>query len=429
MIFKRLLSNIIDFLVYCVVYFFIYKLHGFEDRTDYSILVQFYTYVFIFIIPVLALKNTIGKKLLRLEWGDNRQLNFKLLLKYSFYFLIFTPSFSILSALITFPFWNTNFIPADKSFALIWLLVFIMVDTLVYFLSVGRYHIIDYILKLNIRNHPFKNTALKNLSFVYLTAGAFLVLNFIQHKYHFSLNQIEKSLGPEFRKEQFPNSTRFGVNAFTTRKNSTTVLIPSEPASLLFKKELRQKTIYAIIPKNYFKSKFYREKISYDLIIQSNTNNIFSGYKPDQTRLMLANIEKGFFGEITTTYYIYYYDNSLPSWKIYGGFDTDSTTISQYVNLTNASLLEQYKNPHEELSLDIRIEADKMTFALDSVNLVLDKIPFKETEMHGQVGYSYPSNNDFTLHMTYFLQGQVLEVDDKVAELVSVRNEVTDKNL
>jgi len=194
MIIKRLLGNIIDFLVYIIVFFILFKMSGLETDTNHLYYFYFISFVFTFLLPIILINNTIGKQLLKLKWKNSQDLKLKLGLKYTFYYLSVAPSFSILSAISSFPLLNPAFGNFDKILSFKILIVYTITDLIVFILSFGKFHIIDYLFKLDLDGYSFYKKPIKFLYITYLFFGLLIISNLYSYKYDLTFSSIENSI-------------------------------------------------------------------------------------------------------------------------------------------------------------------------------------------------------------------------------------------
>ena len=335
MIFKRLLSNLIDFIIYIIIFFILFKISGLETNTNHLYYFYFISFVITFIFPVFLIKNTIGKKITKLEWEDKTNLKLKLFTKYTLYYLAVAPSFSILSAISSFPLLNPVIGDFDKILSVQLFFALVITDIIVFIASLGKYHIIDYIINLNLSNYNFKRKPMRFLFSLYLYFSIFFLFNLYSYKYNLSFSSIGNSFSSSMYKEQYPADLFYGNSVFSLKEKSDGVFSPTNPLSFIYKQKLSQKTLYLNVPTQIFKSESERKSICLNLIMQSYRNDLFSDFKPEQTRIVLSNIEQGMFLEYYNYFYIYYFDNDLIEWNVYGGIEADSITMKNYIDFNN----------------------------------------------------------------------------------------------
>lgn len=460
MIFKRLAGNLIDFLIYILVFFILFKMSGLETDTDHLYYFYFISFLVTFLVPIILYKNTFGKQIMRIQWKEDKDLKLKLVSKYTFYYLNVAPSFSILSAISSFPLFNPIFENYDKVLLFKLVLVFVIADIVVFVLSVGKFHIIDYALKLELNKNQYCRKPLKSLCIIYLFFGLLFVANLFVYKYNLTFSGLSSSFGSIIFKEQYPDDIFYGSYVFSVRDKSENVFSPTEPLSFIFKQRLPQKTLYMNLPEEVFNSESERKVICINLIEHSWRNNLFSDFKPRQTRIVLSNIKRGFFLEYYNYFYIYYFDNELPEWGIYSGIQADSITMRDYLtfnNNYNKVLIDKVKNIENKLKLpfnkileksenDSSIEKevmsiyssrisstilyDKLVIELDTTKLELKKIDFTEAKLNGYMHLNFPiSDLELKVNLVNLLNGQLFEYDDNVNYLKLLREEITNKGI
>jgi hypothetical protein len=453
---KRLLSNLIDFVLYILVLLTFVKFIGSEINTEengYLFLISFFI---IFFIPITTKNSTIGKLIFKLSWPKNQETKTKLIFKYLLYFVILTPSLSLSTALISFLNQSTIF-NIDLTFSLKCMIAFFISDFTVFILSLGRFHIIDYILNLELNKVKFQNGKFVSLGILYLFFGTLFLLHILQYKFNLEFSKVSNSLLSPLYKEQYPSDDFNGAAVFTIRKKTENVLIPSEPLSFLYKKEYEQKTLYLIVPDKIFDSEYERKNLCIKLIRRSNINNVFSRSIPSQTKIVLSQIKQGFFLECYNNFYIYYYDNNLPEWGIYGGIKIDSSTTNDYVSFINKyksdnvesierklnlSWKEILKKCKQDTNFDNYVNSlwsskfgtetytNKLILKLDSAELKLLKINFSSTQYFSNVNFNLPLTNAVqVVNMANLIGDSQIEYDDNVATIIFLRNEITDIEL
>jgi hypothetical protein len=460
MIFRRLLSNIIDFAIYIIVFFILFKISGLETDTNHLYYFYFISFLLTFIFPVFLIKNTIGKKITKLEWEDKIDLKLKLFTKYTLYYLVVAPSFSILSAISSFPLLNPVIGDFDKILSVQLFFALFITDIVVFAVSLGKHHIIDYALNLNLSNYKYRRKPIRFLYSVYLYFSVFFIFNLYSYKYNLSFSSIGNSLSSSFSKEQYPEDLFYGNYVFSLKEKSDGVFLPTKPLSFIYKQKLPQKTLYLNVPSQIFKSENDRKSICLDLIMQSYRNDMVSDFKPEQTRIVLSSIEQGIFLEYYNYFYIYYFDNDLFEWNVYGGIEADSITMKNYIEFNNnytRGLLGKMENLEKKLNLtweEIIEESDKnknienqvkgiynssfsstlyydkLIISLDTNKLKLNRIDFTDTKLNGYMNFNFPITElQQRVNLTNLINGEVLEYDENVDYLKLLREETTNKGI
>ncbi|MCD8418771.1 hypothetical protein J2Q11_13665 [Tenacibaculum finnmarkense genomovar finnmarkense] len=395
-----------------------------------------------------------------MNWKDDKDLKLKLSLKYTFYYLSVAPSFSILSAISSFPLLNPVIGDFDKIFSFQILIVYALTDIIIFITSFGKYHIIDYLVKLDLNGYPFFKKPMKFLYIVYLFFGLLIISNIYSYKYDLTFSSIGNSISQSLVKEQYPDDLFYGQKVFSLRDNSENVFSPSKPLSFIYKQKLPQKTLYLNLPEEVFNSESERKAICLNLIEKSYRNDLFSDFKPRQTRLVLSNIKRGKFLEYYNYFYIYYFDNERPEWSIYAGIEADSITMKNYINfnydynkglLNKAKIIEEkLKLPWDEIveqsennikykkeimtvynsSINSTLYYNKLVIAIDTSKLELKRINFSEAKLNGWMSFNLPiSDLEQRVNLTNYLNGELIEYDKNVDYLKLLREETTNKGI
>lgn len=453
MIFKRIFSNIIDFVIFFLVFFLSFKISGLEYNVKHSYFFYFSSFCVVFLIPLILIKNTIGKEIVNLHWQKTINLKLRLISKYFLYYIIVAPTFSIPTALASFPYLNNQIKGPDLVLSFKLLFVFFTTDLIVFILSFGKFHLLDYFLNLKIKKNKFIHTKISSLGIVYLFFGIFFITNMLQYKNNLSSQSVENSAFNIIHKEQYPKDLFFGNDVFVTKENSIRSFTPTKPLSFLFSNSVKQKTLYLNLPEHIFNSAFERQKVCIDLINKSNLNDYFYRYDTEQTRIILTNIKMGKYLEGYKYYYIYYFENNLPEWGVYGGIKADTTTANKYVNFINkynkdrirkienslnlswSEIIEKCANDSEfedristSLTGNINISADYKTLRIriDSSELKLDKIKFSDTKLNGFVNFNFPIKKpEHSINTISFGNYEIIENDENIDFLKHLRQEIT----
>lgn len=460
LIIKRLLGNLLDFLIYIIIFFILFKMSGLETDSNHLYYFYFISFVITFIFPVITIKNTIGKKLLKLEWENNAAIKLKLSTKYFIYYLAVAPSFSIFSAISSFPLLNPLFNNFDKIIVIQFAIAYVITDIIVFLFGLGKYHILDYLFNINLNNHPFSKKPFKFLGVIYLFFGLFFVLNLYVYKYSFTFSNFENSISSTLEKEHYPSDQYYGSYVFTVNEKSDGVFKPTKPFTFLFNQKLQQKTLYVNLPKEVFNSENERKSICLNLLVQSITNDLFSDLKPEQTRIVLSNIERGIFLEYYNYFYIYYFDNDLVKWNVYGGIEADSITMKNYLNFNynyNKSILNKQENIEKKYNLTWKeliekseidsllnneiknvfnanlsseLYYDRLKITNDTNYIEFKKIEFKDTKLNGYMNFNFPiSDLQQRVNLTNLVNGKAFEYDENVDYLKLLREETTNKGM
>ena len=454
------MSNVLDFSIYLLVFLLLFKMSRLDTESGSLYYFYFVSFLFTFFFPVVLIKNTIGKKVLGLQWTEVTNLKLKLGAKYTLYYLAVAPSFSIITAITSFPFLNPEFRDFDKILSAKIFLVYITTDILVFVFSLGKHHLLDYVLNLSLKKSSYSRKPYKTLTIVYVFFGLLFFANVYTYKYDITFSRIESHFGKGLYKEHYPSDLYYGSGVFTLKDQSPNVFSPSKPLSFIYSQKLPQKTLYLNLPEIAFNSESERKKICMDIVAQSRLNDLFSEFKPRQTRIVLSNFKRGFFLEYYNNFYIYYYDNYLPEWNIYGGIQADSITMRSYIAFNNnhvKSLLKKIENMEEKLgltwkeivdesennevyskeimelyrsNLDITTFYDGLEIKLDTSKLELNRIEFSDTKLNGYMNINLPVQDlEQRVNLTNFLNDELLEYDENVDYLRILRDEITNKGI
>lgn len=456
MILKRLLSNLIDFVIFVCSSLLIFIVSGLEVNTENGNFIFVLTFILVILLPVITLKNTFGKVFVGLNWQNSKHLRAKLITKYGIYFLFVIPAFSILDAILSFPLFNSNVSYLYKTLSLNLFVAFAVTNFIVFVLTIGKAHLLDYFSNLSIEKYPTRKTLFIHLTTIYCFFGTLFITSVIQHKFNFTISSLDKSIKSVIYSENYPTDLHFNGRIFVLKEKTSRAVVPSKPLSFLFPIELERKTIYAWLPKNVFYSDEDRLKICNDLLYYSRLNDLFTGYEPNQTRIFLYHSSQGKFLEIYSNYYQYYFDNNLQHWGIYAGIKSDSTTMTNYIDFANNYLPKKIERLEKEFNLNWReivnrcehdqdfentilqnfnmkinstVYHNKIKIVSESNSLILEKISVKDKERQSYVGYNFPITDlSYRVNIINFLNNNVFEIDEDLDYLLLLRQETTDKH-
>lgn len=456
---KRTLSNIIDLLIYAIVFFLLFKSSRLEVNEINARYFYFASFLLVFFLPILVIKNTVGKILLKVHWDDqDNRIRMKLCAKYFIYFAILSPTFTFVGFFRNFPLLNHQ-VPDSGLIGLILFPIVLLTCDLIFFLaSWGKFHITDYILLIRLKSRPFNRKWWITLGYVYFLAGCFILCSAFSYKMNLSTKSLTEKLTSNLFKEQYCQDQFFGNQVWVIRNNYSHVFTISDPWSFIYKRNLEQKTLYLNVPEHVFNSVEERKEVCYNLLSQSMLNDAFNSYHPQQTRIVLSYTEKGSFVEYYNYFYFYYFDNSIPHWGINGGVKGDSTTANDYINLVSklhsdrVSSVEQrtgmewseiVKKSAEDtvfskqidsyfmgVSLDGAIYPNTFELKLDSSKIIFHKIKFEDSPKYGFLQINFPIQDlQFRANISNLWTGKLIEYDENVDYLMFIRNLVTDKSL
>lgn len=448
MIFKRLISNIIDFLIFIgFAFVFIRTTNSLNNQQAVS---YFYLVAFIltFILPIIAVGNTFGKIFLKLNWEKYNNYKTKLIIKYFIYFLTFISPLSFVGLINNAPFLNKGLIQIDVVFHLRSLLCIVISDITIFALSLGRYHLLDFVLNTRLESFPFKKSHLKLIGITFLVSFSLIISGLYSYKYNFELSTFNQLMTNQVFLENYPTDFVNSKYRFTTKKRSSNLVCPSKPMSFINTLELKQKTIYLDVPSSVFNIESERHSLCREVLIQSWTNDLFADYHPDQIRLILFNSEPGYFYEYSIYYYVYYYDYNLPEWGIYSGIKADSITLNDYIEFTNKNIstvnsqIQKFNNKLKEFPIqnldsngtdELALEVSRTFYfvttnvsveiVVDSASIELSKINFEDAELVHFFGINFPFQNEDTRAISdMFSNNEISEMDLNLDYLIRIRN-------
>lgn len=447
-IFKRVLSNFIDLILFILIYIILGYISNFERTENNMNYILFVTFILYFIIPIIIVKNTFGKLLLNVSWLDNSKTKYFLALKYSIYFLFFAPKFSLISLLANIPIINAS--NYDKLLSIQFFCTFLTLDIIIYLLSKGKYHIVDYIFNLQIKNLSYQKNELKSLSIILSFVSIFFIINITCFRFNLSFQNINNSISKDIYNERFPIDKFYGSRILVIKQKTSQIILPNNMLSFLFEKEYNQKILFLYLPYNIFNSTVERKRICYELINQSLTNDFFSEFKPEQTKIVLTTIKEGYFFEDYDYRYTYYYSHKIPQWGIYSGIKADSAIIKDYVNFVtgiendnNEKLKLILKKSKKNIKKNFEIEdelkfvhfnsviyCDRLEISSKKNKLTLKKIDFNKADLQGNFQLNFPVQSlNSRVHFFNILSNQTFENDENVYNLIFARKEISDKYL
>ncbi len=454
MIFRRLISNLVDFLIFIILAIVLIKSTNSLNNVDAVRYFYFVTFILVFVIPIMTMGNTFGKKILQLRWELSDTLKIRLITKYLLYYITFISSISFVELINDAPFLNNGLFQIDKMFQFRLLVSIIITDVIAFTLSLGKYHIIDYILNIQIASSLFKKSHSKLLGISFLLGSLIILSGIFTHKINFDTATLNQLVNDQLFFENYPKDFVNSKYCFTTKKRSAYLVCPSKPMSFMNSVELKQKTIYLNVPANVFNEESERYSLCEEVLKQSWTNDIYANYEPDQIRLILYNSEPGFFYEYYINHYIYYYDNNIPQWGIYAGIQADSITAENYLDFTNTYInsvndkINRYETIlnndyskklnldsannllNEELSQTYYFTTtnESVIITVDSSSLELNRVDFSDAELMGYFGFNFPFQSmDKRALIDMFSNNEIVEMDFNLDYLIYIRNETTNK--
>ena len=446
--FKRILSNLIDITLFISVYLILGYISKFERNENNMNFILFVTFILYFIIPIIIIKNTFGKLLVQINWLNNSNTKLFLALKYSLYFLFFAPKFSWISLIVNIPIINAR--NYDKLLSIQLFFTFFVLDIIIYLLSKGKYHILDYIFNLQIIHINYKKNELRSLSIILAFVSIFFIINITCFRFNLTFQNINNNISKDIYTEHFPTDKFYGSRILVIKQKTSQIILPDNMLSFLFEKEYNQKILFLYLPYNIFNSTIERKKICYELINQSLTNDVFSEFKPAQTKIVITTIKEGYFFENYNYSYTYYFSHKTPQWGIYSGIKADSTIVENYINFvtgiendkkekmkliikkfkenkkTNSEIVDELKYIH----LNSTIYNNKIEISNNNNKLILKKIDFNNSIIHGNFQLNFPVQNlESKVIFFNILNNETFENDDNIFNLMFARKEISNKYL
>lgn len=346
-------------------------------------------------------------------------------IKYYLYFLAFFPGFSLISLFTNFPYFKINNYNLAISIQL--LITISILDLIIFLFSLGKFHLLDYILNLKLENLEFKKKELKSLSIILLFWTIFIFTNLLFLKLDLTIKKVNDTVSKDIYFENFPEDMFYGNKPFIVKLKSDSVFITSDMLSFLFNKVYDQKVIYLNLPFEIFNSKEDRYKVCKDLLIQSMNNDIFTDYNPKQTKIVLRSFKEGYFLEYYSYNYTYYYSKEETSWGIYGGIKNDSLTVEKYTNFVNKVIKQKNK---KKITLNSTLYNNKYEININQDKIQFEKIHFNETEMKGMIQLNFPPQPIiYRANYWNIINGEIPDFEDDIFYLKFSRDEISNKSL
>lgn len=336
---KKIISSLIDLaiLLGCILVIYpLLSIFNIEFEQKYFLLI---TFTIAYFIPIIFLKNTLGKTIFKIQINSST----KLLFKYLIYYIIFSGVVANVIGLII-ELTPLNYRPIQIQVHLLYALFScIIVNILFFVFSLGKYSLIDFLLNLNYLNVTYKRSKylylLSWLSILLLTT-VFEVSGetsfFSKYLNQFINSNLNYNYTKYFPKEKFDDYSYFQIEKI---ENNDMVLSFSNRESFYKSYLLTQKTIYALINKSTFENADKRLEFCHLINIYSDINDFFNfnDIEIDQTRFVLIYIKpETYFSHKSYTFY-YYYDNKNPKFSYYGGVESDSLKTSYIKDLNRES--------------------------------------------------------------------------------------------
>ena len=428
LILKRILSSLINVLLFIIVILIIYPLFNYfkiEVDDNFFLLLIF---CIVFFLPLLSLKTTFGLKLLGLEVNSSS----KMILKYfTYYILLLGILFRVLTLIFRID--TLSLLPVYSIIALS------IINYAMFFISSGRYNLLDYILKIVHSNFVFK----RGYRFIFLIWFTFWFLialvSILADRLHvksylnsYVRNESPFSLTGYYPKDTFNNYTYWQIEKF---EENNTIFTFSDSLCIFQDRFLKQKKIIASINKETFENENRRYILCYLLIhyseINDSINNVYS--QIDQTKIVLVHSEPyTYFGNKVVTY-TYYYDNKNPKESIYGGIRLDSL-LSYYKR--QLTFCEEYRiqtvaNIHHIDDLQIKKiiqNGGKLSFSKEEDSILANKrvalepllvrtIPFGDVKPEGIIWINFPHGESSVVETD-----RLFDTNKKKSEVMYYRN-------
>jgi len=375
LVLKRTLATVINLGFFIVVVLIIYPLF---NRFNISIESKYYYTVFFcisFLFPLIIFKNSIGHYILKIH-NDNFR---KLYIKYLIYFIIFSGVGGRIIGLIINIFHssslskNTHVLPS-----LYFFFTFILFTWILFYISRGKYNLVDYILRIvyDSKNYKRNPVTILIIWFSYVYTIAVLAILSDQSKFKDTFSFFIEPTGSYFSTSFFPRDlfSNYSNYQIEKRERNNEIFTTSDYTSFYQDRYLNQKTIYALINKFTFESDIERLKFCYYLESYSSINDIVNKIfdfdfshdnDVDQTRIILIYNKPHTFFTKKSFVYEYYYDNKNPTYSIYGGVVLDSL-IAFHKRQNN----EYFKSYMESLAEAINITIDSLMARVDKNGII-----------------------------------------------------------
>jgi len=443
---KRTIASLVDLILFVVVILIVFKVLNYSNiflENKYFLLVIFFM---VFFIPIAYLKATVGNKILKITCNSSFRLIFKYFIIYSLISGVFIAYLSLFSSISNISSKSTVSLEILSVYSLG---AIIIINTLIYFISYGRFDLFDFVLSLYYSNKSYKRSSeiklIIWLTFVYLTTVFYLggKLNYIND----FISNLVSANSVFVSTKYYPKEVldEFSLFQIEKKEKNNEIISFSNNASFFENKILGQKTIYALTNKPTFEDENKRFILCKLLIQYSNINDVFDDEYDfvDQTKIVLVYNESQTYFTSTTRLYTYYYDNKDPKHLIYGGIELDSLisyhkkNLAHYLNSSRKALAISLNQNEDSLtsrlkngdSIQITQEEyrkyQKILFELCNVNttLVNTIIPFGLVKPTEYLSINFPHKNS---QMINFIDYQLW--DDKLNEAIYFRDLRYDNN-
>lgn len=344
---KRLASFLLDvvlFLAGTILIDFIFSRVELPPPPQFTIAIAFFSF---FILPIFILGRPISYTILKLfiENESSTVNRLKLALKYTIYYLFVSSElFSIVLLFTEFLNYYTV-IKSGLAFPIKFAALLAFLNVLCFITTFGRRNLIDALLEINYRTAGvYKRIKIGILRFTYLFSVSLIFITLIEFKLsqRLSFQTIIEEV-KNFNKDYFPIEV-FGnyleSNLISVRvENTNRIISPSEPSTYFLNRHLPQRQIVAFINEKTNKDQNERKKLC-NLLLMYCYSNPWTYIEAYQTKVILVNLKKVNPLVNLQTIYTYYYDDKMPAYRFYGGFNPDS--LSKFYE----NLQEDYYNTY-----------------------------------------------------------------------------------
>ncbi|HEY4875494.1 MAG TPA: hypothetical protein VIH86_07985, partial [Puia sp.] len=214
-------------------------------------------------------------------------------------------------------------------------IILIILNGVVFFLSMGRYNLLDRIFGIRTVTIKMKSTEL-SFPFIANTFAALMIISMgVTTKFQdlFSFSTLIVKTQNTFTEIHFPVEAFDGCvnpHQINYRIEKTNLIItPSDPTSLIFNRLLLQRQLEARITDSLVTDPKKRAELCYDLIgyCQGIVSLIDTNNQIMQTKIVLVHMDYYAPYLAKESDYVYYFDDKKPEFGIHGGFPIDSLNI------------------------------------------------------------------------------------------------------
>ena len=336
---RRILGSVINFfliIIYCELLFFLSE--TIKINISYK-LIFIFSFISVFMLPILVLGNTIGYKIMKIYYETNIK-KIDIFLKYFFVLLIYNcillnSFFRIIDLINYYTILDLKYLISIRLF------ISIIVSSIIFFiLSTGKKSFFDYIFRIRYRNAKVL-PLMTSLIYPFIFISIFYFSGLIYYKYN--INYLLNNFTHHFDSQKyFPieEISEYSNLITTTKQKTNDIVTFSEISSIISNCYLTQKRINVIINENTYNSIHKRKKLCEKLLYYSTLSEGFEAKNIDQTQFNLKYCERLSFFLLKQSYFVYYYDNKKNYHGIYGGLNPDS--LISYYNRINESYYDSY---------------------------------------------------------------------------------------